>query len=125
MAMNTLNPFRFTLFCTGRVLVLIAVVILLSAGHLSARTLICQNNPDYFSKRCTLHPYAVTQIMNGQIVKGHLIGCQFKSYTCMDGVCRDNYGPLEIPYSVSMDDHQGFCSLLCNNPSCNDPLGWR
>ncbi|TYT75489.1 hypothetical protein [Desulfobotulus mexicanus] len=123
--MNTLIPLRFTLFCTGRVLVLIAVVTLMTAGHLFARTLICKDNPDYFSKRCTLHPYAVTRVVDGQVVKGHLVGCQFKSYTCMGGVCSDNYGHSEIPYDISMDDHQGFCSLLCNNPSCNDLLGWQ
>lgn len=123
--MNTLIPLRSTLFCTGRVFLLIAALTFLTAGHLFARTFVCQNNPDYFSKRCTLHPYAVTKIVDGKVVKGHLVGCQFKSYTCIDGICRDNYGYSEIPYDISMDDHQGFCSLLCNNPSCNDPQGWR
>lgn len=123
--MNTLIPLRSRLFATGRILVLIAALTLLTADHLFARSFVCQSNPDYFSKRCTLHPYAVTKIVDGQIVRGHLVGCQFKSYTCMDGVCRDNYGTREIPYDISMDDHQGFCSLLCNHPSCSDPQGWR
>ncbi|MCW7753398.1 hypothetical protein OOT00_05285 [Desulfobotulus sp. H1] len=123
--MKTVIPLRIAAIRSVRILILIAAVILFTAGHLSARTLICQNNPDYFSKRCTLHPYAVTRVVDGQVVKGHLVGCQFKSYTCMDGVCRDNYGPLEIPYAISMDDHQGFCRQLCNNPPCSDPLGWQ
>ena len=104
---------------------LIITATLLFVGEVSARTLVCNNNPDYFSKRCTIHPYAVTKIVLGQVVKGHLVGCQFKSHTCMNGICRDNYGYSEIPYFISMDDHPGFCSLLCNNPECTDPQGWR
>jgi len=112
--------FRLVLAAT-----LCIAAIFLSSGNLFARTMICNANPDYFSKRCTLHPYAVTKVVAGQIQKSHLIGCQFKSYTCGNGICQDNYGLQEAFFSHSMDDHQAFCHLLCNNPSCNDPLGWQ
>ncbi|PTN35951.1 hypothetical protein C6366_10385 [Desulfonatronum sp. SC1] len=106
-------------------LALLFMATLLTSGNLFARTMICKNDPDYFSKRCTLHPYAVTKVVNGNVVRGHLVGCQFKSYTCMVGVCEENNGPMQIPYYVSMDHHSGFCDLLCNNPTCKDPLGWQ
>lgn len=94
-----------------------------------ARTFMCYSNPDYFSKRCTIHPYAITKVVDGKAHKGHLVGCQFKSYTCLDGICRDNYGPAQVPFNFSMDDLKGFCYLLCQNPPClttPDPnSGWQ
>ena len=84
----------------------------------TARTYMCSSNPDYFSKRCTVHPYAVTQRVDGADIKGHLVGCQFKSWTCMQSVCRDNYGTAQIPFFFPMDDIKQFCYHLCNNPSC-------
>ncbi|RJR50190.1 MAG: hypothetical protein C4576_05930 [Desulfobacteraceae bacterium] len=113
--------------CAKLVLILSLSIIpaIASFTHADARTYICKSNPDYFSKRCTIHPYAVTKRVDGQDHKGHLVGCQFKTYTCIDGICRDNYGFAEIPFEFSMDDYAGFCSLLCRNPECFDPDGWQ
>ncbi|SDB41306.1 hypothetical protein SAMN05660653_01996 [Desulfonatronum thiosulfatophilum] len=123
--MQTSNSLRTIVVRAGTAVILTIAATLLMAGSLSARTLFCNNNSDYFSKRCTVHPYAVTRVEAGNLVKGHLIGCQFKSYTCINGLCQDNYGPFQINYSISMDDHQGFCALLCRDPICTDPQGWR
>jgi hypothetical protein len=95
------------------------------SGAVNAETFTCHKNPDYFTKRCTVHPYAVTKIIDGKVEKGHLVGCQFKSYTCMGGTCRDNYGSETRPYSIEMEDFKEFCELLCHNPTCYDPSGWQ
>ena len=110
---------------TALVTILILATTLLAVGNLSARTLICNTNEDFFSKRCTIHPYAFAKVVDGNVVKGHLIGCQYKSYTCINGLCLDNYGPNQINFSLRMEDHPGFCDLLCRNPMCTDPLGWQ
>lgn len=83
----------------------------------------CGSNQDYFTKRCTVHPNSITRIVDGVVKKGHLVGCQFKSYSCLDGQCRDNYGSAVIPYSFSQDSLADFCSLLCVNPSCAE--AWK
>ncbi len=87
-----------------------------------AQTFICNSNPDYFSKRCTIHPNAITKVTNGVVEKGHLVGCQFKSWSCLklDGryQCRDNYGTAVIPFDFPMTDLKMFCNLLCTNPAC-------
>lgn len=85
-----------------------------------ARSYYCNSNPDYFTKRCTVHPYSYTKMVDGQAHKGHIVGCQFKSYICMDGLCKDNFGSAEVPFNFSMDDFTSFCNLLCNNPACDD-----
>ena len=102
------------------------IVALLALPYMAAaQTLMCPNNPDYFTKRCTVHPNAITKVENGLVEKGHLVGCQFKSYSCMrmDGryQCRDNYGTTVIPFDFPMTDLKRFCSLLCTNPSCTEP----
>lgn len=110
---------------TVSITILIFAVTLLEAGSLSAKVLVCNNNPDFFSKKCTVHPYSVTKVVAGNVTRGHLIGCQFKSYTCINGICRDNFGTMQIPYSHGMDDLPGFCALLCRTPECQDPQGWQ
>ena len=57
--------------------------------------------------------------------KTRLVGYQFKSYTCLNGVCQNNYKPSEWHISPNMDEHQKFCDLLCQDPRCTDPQGWR
>lgn len=104
----------------------VIVALLALPSMAAAQTLMCPNNPDFFTKRCTVHPYAITRVVNGKVEKGHLVGCQFKSYSCMkmEGgyQCRDNYGgPAVIPFDFPMTDLKRFCSLLCTNPSCTEP----
>ncbi|MDY0361681.1 MAG: hypothetical protein RBR08_09525 [Desulforegulaceae bacterium] len=123
--MNRLIKFNIFGSCKVWILILIAVQIFAAAEKLSAKTFICSQNPDYFSKRCTVHPYAITKVLDGKVVKGHLVTCQFKSFSCINGVCKDNYGHFEVPYPFALDNYKDFCSLLCTNPSCNDPLGWQ
>lgn len=82
----------------------------------------CNSNPDYYSKRCTVHPNAITRVTDGRVEKGHLVGCQFKSYTCIKSngkyQCADNYGAVKVPFDFAMTDLDKFCTLLCTNPSC-------
>lgn len=110
------------------------VLVLLSLPFSAqAQTFMCASNPDYFTKRCTIHPYAITKVTNGIVEKGHLVGCQFKSYSCLklDGKyqCRDNYGTAVIPFDFSMNDLKKFCALLCTNPACpqtqDQNSGWQ
>lgn len=104
---------------------------LLAAGLLpciaEAQTFICASNPDYFSRRCTIHPNAITKVVNGVVEKGHLVGCQFKSYSCLRengrNQCRDNYGSAVIPFDFPMTDLTRFCELLCTNPACAQTQG--
>jgi hypothetical protein len=102
--------------------VLCAVAVLTLASTACAQTFICNNIPDYFTKRCTIHPYAITRVVNGMVEKGHLVGCQFKSWSCLklDGryQCKDNYGTAVVPFDFPMTDLSRFCSLLCTAPSC-------
>lgn len=76
------------------ILALVVAAFWLSQGICEAETYMCNSNPDYFSKRCTVHPNAISKVFDGVIEKGHLVGCQFKSYSCMkyEGKyqCRDN-----------------------------------
>lgn len=104
--------------------VLLTAAVLALAGNSFAQTFICSNNPDYFTKRCTIHPNAITKVVNGMIEKGHLVGCQFKSWSCLkqqDGryQCRDNYGTAVVPFDFAMTDLNRFCNLLCTAPSCS------
>jgi len=108
----------------SRIVVLcIATLLALPCGAL-AQTFTCATNPDYFSKRCTVHPYAITKVVNGVVEKGHLVGCQFKSWSCIreEGryQCRDNYGSTVIPFDFPMTDLNRFCSLLCTAPPCSE-----
>lgn len=100
---------------------LVIMVLALPCGAL-AQTFLCSSNPDYFSKRCTIHPNAITKVTNGLVEKGHLVGCQFKSWSCLkfDGKyqCRDNYGTAVVPFDFPMTDLKRFCNLLCTNPVC-------
>lgn len=98
----------------------ILAIILVCSWPLStlATTLICNSNPDYFTKRCTVHPNAITRIEDGKMIKGHLVGCQFKSFSCFNNVCKDNFGAAMFPFSFPMTDLDKFCELLCKNPSC-------
>ena len=111
--------------CFRLILVVLLTITLATTiiTNADARTYMCNSNPDYFTKRCTVHPYAYTKMVDGQAHKGHIVGCQFKSYICMDGVCKDNFGSAELPFDFSMDDFTSFCNLLCNNPACDD--GWQ
>lgn len=110
---------------TALATVLIITAMLLAAGNLSAGSFVCEGNPDYFTKRCVVHPYVVTKRVDGRDLKGHLVGCQFKSYSCVDGLCKDNYNSNQmIPYFIDMNDIKGFCDLLCRNPECPDS-GWK
>lgn len=104
-----------------KVVALLGVVLPALPCIASARTFICNSNPDYFSKRCTVHPNAITKIVNGMVVKGHLVGCQFKSYSCLGNKCQDNYGTAAIPFDFPMTDLNKFCSLLCTTPTCTEP----
>jgi len=110
------------------------IVALLALPYMAAaQTFMCPSNPDYFSKRCTVHPNAITKVVNGLVEKGHLVGCQFKSYSCIreNGryQCRDNYGAAVVPFDFPMTDLKKFCDLLCNSPACTqaqDPnSGWQ
>ena len=109
------------------ILTLAVTALWLSQGICEAETYMCSSNPDYFSKRCTVHPNAISKVFDGVIEKGHLVGCQFKSYSCMkyEGKyqCRDNFGVAVIPFDFSMNDLKRFCSLLCTNPVCAS--GWE
>lgn len=106
---------RFVVLC-------IATLLALPCGAL-ARTFTCTSNPDYFTKRCTVHPNAITKVVNGMVEKGHLVGCQNKSFSCIksDGKyqCRDNFGAAIIPFDFPMTDLNRFCSLLCTAPPCS------
>ena len=112
---------------------LLVLVLLSLPFSAQAQTFMCASNPDYFTKRCTIHPYAITKVTNGIVEKGHLVGCQFKSYSCLklDGKyqCRDNYGTAVIPFDFSMNDLKKFCALLCTNPACpqtqDQNSGWQ
>jgi hypothetical protein len=89
----------------------------------SAQIFTCNNNPDYFTKRCTIHPNAITKVVKGMVVKGHLVGCQFKSYSCLGTQCQDNFGTAVVPFDFPMTDLNSFCSLLCKAPACTEL--WR
>lgn len=114
-----------------------AAVIIMSlfvvTATVNAQTFMCTSNPDYFTKRCTVHPNAITKVTNGVVEKGHLVGCQFKSWSCIreEGryQCRDNFGTTVIPFDFPMTDLKKFCYLLCNNPSCTQTQdsnsGWQ
>ena len=85
----------------------------------SADTFFCSSNPDYFTKRCTVHPNAITQVTNGVTTKGHLVGGQYKSYSCINNLCKDNFGVAVIPFTFPMTDLTQFCSLLMKAPPCS------
>lgn len=108
---------------------LLFAVLLAAAGNVSAVTFSCPSNPDFFSNRCTVHPNAVTRVTDGVVEKGHLVGCQSKSWTCIrsDGrfQCKDNYGSTVVPFSFPMTDLKAFCTLLCTKPECKPADGWR
>lgn len=105
------------------IVVIIAAGLFVSQRECGAVTYMCSSNPDYFSKRCTVHPYAITKVTDGNVEKGHLVGCQFRSFSCLkiEGKyeCRDNFGTAIIPFDFPMTDLKRFCGLLCNNPSCS------
>jgi len=112
------------LFCRlSSIGVLMAAVLLFPHADSAAQTFICSSNPDYFTKRCSIHPNAITRVINGVAIKGHLVGCQFKSYSCIDNVCKDNFGAAGVPYNFPMTDLSRFCYLLCNAPPC--PGKWE
>ncbi len=73
---------------------------------------------------CTVQPNAVTKVADGVTEKGHLIGCQGKSYVCLkfngNYECRDTSGKAVIPFDFPMTDHAKFCNLLCATPQCAD-----
>lgn len=106
----------------SRIVILCVATLLALVSGSFAQTFMCTSNPDYFTKRCTIHPNAITRVVNGMIEKGHLVGCQYKSYSCIkvDGKyqCRDNYGTTMIPFDFPMSDLKSFCNLLCTAPSC-------
>jgi MFS family permease len=72
--------------------------------------------------RCTVLPNAVTKVSDGVTEKGHLVGCQGKSYACLKFSgkyeCRDTSGKAVIPFDFPMTDHFRFCGLLCTTPQC-------
>lgn len=124
---------RFTKSLISQVFVIaILTVVALStlAADCGAYTFMCVSNPDYFSKRCTVNPDAITKVTDGVVYKGHLVGCQFKSFSCMPKMgstpaqCRDNFGSAEIPFDFQMSDLEKFCYLLCKNPECSAG-GWK
>ncbi|MDA8126335.1 MAG: hypothetical protein M0009_14245 [Deltaproteobacteria bacterium] len=121
------RPMRSSWVRSWGMLALVVAALGLWQGRCEAITYMCQSNPDYFSKRCTVHPFSITKVVDGVVEKGHLVGCQFKSYSCLkqDGKyqCRDNYGTTVIPFDFSMNDLKGFCNLLCTNPVCT--TGWE
>lgn len=90
-------------------------------------TYICQSDPDYFTKRCTIHPYSITKVIDGVVQKWHLVGCQFKSFSCINWKCVDNFWskltPYEVSFEMPMDSYEEFCNMLCRNPACTD--GWK
>ena len=111
------TPFTFSVTA-------IAVLTLLTLASGSfAQTFTCTSNPDYFTKRCTIHPNAITKVVNGMVEKGHLVGCQYKSYSCLkhggNYQCQDNFGTAVIPFNFPMTDLNRFCSLLCTAPPCS------
>lgn len=106
---------------------LLTIVLLTLPPEAWSQTFICSSNPDYFSKRCTIHPNAITKVTNGVVEKGHLVGCQYKSWSCLklDGKyqCKDNFGTAVVPFDFSMSDLKRFCNLLCTNPACT--VDWQ
>ena len=96
----------------------VVIAMCATAGTVSAEVYTCPANRDFFSNRCTVHANAITRVTNGMVNKGHLVGCQSKSFSCINGVCSDNFGTGTVPFTFSMDNLAGFCNLLCVNPKC-------
>lgn len=89
----------------------------------TADTFFCSSNTDYFTRRCTVHPNAISRVTDGVATKGHLVGGQYKSFSCINNVCRDNFGTAVIPFAFPMTDLAQFCSLLLKSPPC--PGKWE
>ena len=102
------------------VLLLIGTILYLSSPHCSAEriSLVCQKNSDPMSNLCTIYVNSITKKVNGKTCKGHTVGCQFKSFSCINNICRDNFGTRTVSFDFSVDDHAKFCKLLCRKPAC-------
>jgi hypothetical protein len=81
---------------------------------------ICSNNNDMFTNNCKVYVEAVTRVTDGQRSTGHLVMCQSKTYTCMNGGCIENMGSgAATAFTFAMDQYAKFCSLLCTRPACS------
>jgi len=102
------------------VLLLFGAIFYLSSTHCSAQRirLTCQDNSDPMSNLCTIYVNSITKKANGKTCKGHTVGCQFKSFSCINNVCTDNFGTRTVSFDFPMHDHARFCQILCKNPAC-------
>lgn len=87
----------------------------------------CTTDNSFLTNRCKIQVNAITRVVNGQPSKGHLVSCQSKSFTCLQGKCTNNFDSSAgvKTFSFTMDSYKQFCELLCNQPACTNPGEWK
>lgn len=102
--------------------IVLSLVLSLAANALASERLLCKQIDDTFKNKCDVMVDAVTRVVNNQQKKGHILICQGNWYSCLDGVCKNNFKSDAYAFSFGMSEYGQFCKLLCNNPSC--PSDW-